>query len=68
MLSAEGKPIGVVTSGGYSPTLKRPIAMGYVQSEHTKPGTPVKLVVRGAPLDAEIVQLPFVPHAYHRRK
>lgn len=68
VLSAEGKPIGVVTSGGYSPTLKRPIAMGYVQSEHTKPGTPVKLVVRGAPLDAEIVQPPFVPHAYHRRK
>ena len=67
VLSHDGIPIGHITSGGYSPSLKRPIAMGYVQSQHATPGTPVKLVVRGAALDAEIVPLPFVPHAYHRR-
>jgi aminomethyltransferase len=67
VLARDGRPIGHITSGGYSPSLKRPIAMGYVQSEHATPGTPIKLVIRGAPLDAEIVPLPFLPHAYHRR-
>jgi aminomethyltransferase len=66
ILSPDGDEIGVVTSGGYSPTLKRPIAMGYVTSEHARPETRVMLVVRGASLDARIVRLPFVPHAYRR--
>lgn len=64
--SNAGCKIGVVTSGGYSPTLKRPIALGYVSPEYAKPDTPVELVVRGEPLDAKVVPLPFVPHAYKR--
>ncbi len=67
ILSAEGTPIGHITSGGYSPSLKQPVAMGYVERAHAAPGTPVKLVVRGAPMDAEVVKLPFVPHSYRRR-
>lgn len=63
----DGRPLGRITSGGYSPSLKRPVAMGFVQSSHATPGTSVKLVVRGATLDAEVVKLPFVPHTYHRR-
>lgn len=66
ILASDGGKIGTVTSGGYSPSLKRPVAMGYVAPSHAAPGTPVKLVVRGAALDGEIVRLPFVPHAYHR--
>lgn len=64
--SKTGGKIGVVTSGGYSPTLKRPIALGYVSPEYAEPDTPVELVVRGEPLDAKVVPLPFVPHAYRR--
>lgn len=67
ILSSEGaKPIGKVTSGGFSPTLKRPIAMGYVTAEHAVVGQPVKLLVRGNALDARIVELPFVAHAYRK--
>lgn len=66
ILSSEGSKIGIVTSGGYSPTLKRPIAMGFVPPGCADPDTAIKLVVRGAPLDARIVKLPFVRHAYRR--
>ncbi|MEZ5938814.1 MAG: glycine cleavage system aminomethyltransferase GcvT [Hyphomonadaceae bacterium] len=61
-----GETIGVVTSGGFGPTLNAPMSMGYVAAGHTKPGTPVKLIVRGKPMDAEIAALPFVPHTYKR--
>jgi len=64
--SKSGVKIGLVTSGGYSPTLKQPIALGYVSREYARPDTPVDLVVRGEPLDAKVVPLPFVPHAYRR--
>ncbi len=66
ILSNDGNEIGIITSGGYSPSLKRPVAMGYVDPSHSGPGTPVKLIVRGSSLDASIVPLPFVPHAYFR--
>lgn len=64
--SKAGAKIGVITSGGYSPTLKRPIALGYVAADYAKVGTPVNVIVRGEPLDAKVVALPFVPHAYKR--
>ncbi len=66
ILSADGAPIGGVTSGGYGPSVGAPIAMGYVARAHAAVGTPVSLVVRGKPLSARIVALPFHPHAYHR--
>lgn len=64
--SPSGAPIGKVTSGGFSPSLDAPIAMGYVAAAHAASGTPVQLMVRGKPLAARIVPLPFVPHRYIR--
>lgn len=61
-----GKKIGVVTSGGFSPTLNAPISMGFVEAASAAPGTKVELMVRGAPRPAEIVALPFVPHRYKK--
>ncbi|MFI5003238.1 MAG: glycine cleavage T C-terminal barrel domain-containing protein, partial [Reyranellales bacterium] len=57
--------------GGFSPTLGRAIAMGYVERAHSAPnskleGTKVELDVRGKPVPAEIVPMPFVKHAYYR--
>lgn len=62
-----GNKIGVVTSGGFSPTLNGPISMGYVDVEHAEPGHVVDLMIRGAPRSATIVPLPFVPHRYVRK-
>ena len=64
--SADGALIGKVTSGGFAPSLGRPIAMGYVPPEFAREGTPVNLIVRGKPLSARVVPLPFVPNRYHR--
>ncbi|MGE0407870.1 MAG: glycine cleavage system aminomethyltransferase GcvT [Amphiplicatus sp.] len=64
--SAAGAPIGEITSGGFGPSVGGPIAMGYVDVRHAARGTKVQLLVRGNPLPATIVDLPFVPHRYHR--
>jgi aminomethyltransferase len=66
IVSAEGAPIGVVTSGGFGPSVNAPIAMGYVAHTHAAAGTPISLMVRGKALSARVVTLPFHPHAYYR--
>jgi aminomethyltransferase len=66
IVSADGARIGAVTSGGFGPSVGAPIAMGYLARAHAAVGTPVGLVVRGKPLSARVVALPFYPHAYYR--
>jgi aminomethyltransferase len=63
----EGILVGRITSGGFSPTLGRPIAMGYVEAAYATPTTALELIVRGKPLAARVVSLPFVPHRYHKK-
>ncbi len=50
---------GVVTSGSHSPTLGRPIAMGYVEPGDAEPGTIVEAEIREQRVPAEVVPLPF---------
>ena len=64
--ASDDSVIGRVTSGGFGPSVNGPIAMGYVTRRFAEPGTPVILMVRGKPLTAKVVPLPFVPHRYHR--
>lgn len=64
--SADGQPIGTVTSGGFGPTINGPLAMGYVNRRFAEPGTPVLLEVRGKDLPAKVVTMPFAPHRYFR--
>jgi len=66
-ITKDGKNIGVVTSGGFSPILNGPISMGYVDAAHAEPGHVVELIVRGQARSATIVPLPFVPHRYVRK-
>ena len=61
-----GETIGVVTSGGFGPTVNGPVAQGYVDTTYAKAGTPLKLIVRGKALEAEVATLPFVPAKYKR--
>jgi aminomethyltransferase len=58
--------VGQVTSGGFSPSLGRPIAMAYVDAALAEPGTALELDERGRRLSARVVPLPFVPHRYRR--
>jgi aminomethyltransferase len=66
IVDAAGNKIGIVTSGGFGPTVNGPIAMGYVPASFAQAGTPVGLVVRGKTLPAKIAGMPFVPHRYFR--
>ncbi len=65
-LYAGGQKVGVLTSGGFSPTLQRPIAMAYVDRAHAATGTALEIDVRGKRLPASVTATPFVPHRYHR--
>ncbi|MEO1189416.1 MAG: glycine cleavage T C-terminal barrel domain-containing protein, partial [Pseudomonadota bacterium] len=65
-IELDGKTVGVVTSGGFGPSIDRPIAMGYVRSDLAVPGTKVDLMVRGKARPAEICDLPFVQPNYKR--
>jgi aminomethyltransferase len=67
VLDGEGNEVGRITSGGFSPSLQRPIAMGYVAAPFAEPGTALKLEQRGKLFDARVAPMPFVPHRYHRK-
>ncbi len=67
ILDASGTAIGVVTSGGFAPSLGKAIALGFVSPDHTAIGTQLQVSVRGRAQPAEIVPTPFVPHRYFRK-
>jgi aminomethyltransferase len=58
-LTVEGRTVGTVTSGAFSPLLKRPLGMGYVESALATRGTVLTLTVRTRPYAATVVKLPF---------
>ena len=56
---AGGKEVGVVTSGTFSPTFNKVIAMAYIEQSCQAVGTPVQVDIRGTPEPGEIVPMPF---------
>jgi aminomethyltransferase len=65
-IHAGGNRIGVVTSGGYGPSVGGPIAMGYVDTGYAKAGTAVELMVRGKGRAAHVAAMPFVEKRFYR--
>ena len=63
---AGGAPVGQVTSGGFSPSLDRPIAMGRVPAPLSESGTKLFAEVRGKRLPVAVTRLPFIEHHYRR--
>ncbi|NJM51510.1 MAG: glycine cleavage system aminomethyltransferase GcvT [Sphingomonadales bacterium] len=59
--------IGVMTSGGFAPSVGAPVAMGYIDSDHGETGTIFEAEVRGKRIAVTAAQMPFIPHNYHRR-
>ncbi|HJV50164.1 MAG TPA: glycine cleavage system aminomethyltransferase GcvT [Noviherbaspirillum sp.] len=66
LTDAEGRVIGKVTSGGFGPTVGGPVAMGYVDTVHSKIGTALQAIVRGKPVPVEVAKTPFAPQRYYR--
>ena len=61
-----GRQIGAVTSGGFSPSLGKPICMGYVDIEHSAENNVLNAVVRDKRLPINVSKLPFVARNYYR--
>lgn len=66
-LFAGDQEIGLVTSGGFAPTVGAPIAMGYVGREFTEIGTELTAQVRGKSVPVQIAAMPFISHKYVRK-
>jgi aminomethyltransferase len=63
VLRPPGAPLATLTSGAFSPTLRKGIGMAYLPLEAATPGTPLAVDVRGRPVDVTVVRRPF-----YRRK
>jgi aminomethyltransferase len=63
----DAAPVGAVTSGGFGISLDAPVAMGYVPTDATAPGTRLFAEVRGKRLPVAVAELPFVAPHYKRR-
>jgi aminomethyltransferase len=66
IMAPDGTDAGIVTSGGFGPSVNGPVAMGYVRKDLASDGTGLTLIVRGKPIPATVVPLPFLPHRYKR--
>ena len=59
--------IGVITSGGFAPSVDAPIAMGFVAADHAGIGTQLQAEVRAKRVGLTVASMPFIPHNYHRK-
>jgi len=59
IVDADGKNIGIVTSGTMAPSLKKAIGMGYVATEHTAVGSTIYIEIRDKKIEAKVVAYPF---------
>ena len=66
LVAADGTSAGTVTSGTFAPTREACIAMAYLRRDLAADGTEVFAMLRGKPVPARVVPLPFVPHRYPR--
>lgn len=66
LIDATGREVGRVSSGGFAPTRNGPVMMAYVATPYAAPGTRLAALLRGSPVPAVVVELPFVPHRYRR--
>lgn len=57
--NADGKEIGIVTSGTFSPTFNQPISMAYVDADAANVGNRLEVDIRGTRAPATVVELPF---------
>ncbi|HEY8530736.1 MAG TPA: glycine cleavage system aminomethyltransferase GcvT [Limnochorda sp.] len=60
LLDAEGRQVGVVTSGGFSPHVNAPIGMGYVEAALAQPGHELAVLARGKTFAARLQRRAFV--------
>lgn len=63
VIVSDGTEVGQVTSGTFSPSLRKGIALGYVKSEHANSGTELLIRTRRGEVAAVVVKPPFYKEA-----
>lgn len=63
---SNGKTLGVVTSGNFSPTFKKGIGLGFVHPKYSKPGAEILIDIRGKVAPAVVVALPFYKKGWNK--
>ena len=63
---SDDEKVGIVTSGTFSPSLDKPIALGYLPRKLAKSGTEVEVAVRNRRFKAQVVKPPFYKNGTHR--
>ncbi len=58
--NADGKEIGVITSGTQAPSLGKAIGMAYVSTEHATEGSEIYVMIRDKAVKAEVAKIPFL--------
>ena len=66
LLAEDGTEVGEMTSGAFSPNLKKNVGMGYINKPYDKVGTELKVVVRGKQNPAVVAKVPFIPTTYYK--
>ena len=66
IINKEGEVIGIVTSGGFGPSLAAPVAMAYIKTEYSEIGTELGAIVRGKTHRIFVQKMPFIPNRYQR--
>lgn len=65
-VTVEGRSIGFVTSGSYSPTLEKNLGMAVIQKQYSAEGTEIEIVIRNKNVKAKVVKLPFYTKKYKK--
>ena len=66
IINNEDKVIGHVTSGSFSPSLGKPVAMALLDRNSASLGNTLYAIVRDRKIAVTVTKLPFIPHRYHR--
>jgi len=66
LFAADGRKVGIITSGGYGPSVDGPVAMGYVETAFSAVDTRLQAMLRGSSRPCEVAALPFIKPNYRR--
>jgi len=66
IINNENKVVGQVTSGGFSPSMGKPVAMALLDRNSVSLGNTLYAIVRDQKIAVTVTKLPFIPHRYHR--
>lgn len=66
ILNEKEETVGNISSGGFSPSIEKPIAIGYIDKEYAAIGTKLIVKVRDRIQKVHVIAMPFIAHQYYK--